>query len=363
MATENEHVGDCPEDLEYAEEEDSKDIMKFQRVLDALQKPAIEEMMAALPAPVKRRIKALKKLQLEQINIEAKFFEEVHALECKYHKMYAPLYEKRHTVISGEYEPKDDECDWVSDEEEEITKDLEEKANLAETPKVEEDVKGIPDFWLTIFRNVDLLSEMVQEHDEPILKYLTDIKTKFIESPMGFVLEFYFAPNEYFTDSVLIKEYDMKCLPEADDPFGFEGPEIFKCKGCTINWNKGMNVTVKTMKKKQKHKSRGVVRVITKTVRNDSFFNFFEPPVIPEDVNEDDVDEELRLILTTDFEIGHYIRERIVPRAVLYFTGEDIENEEDDYNEDGEEMEEEDDDDNEDCNEIAKNAKDNCKQQ
>jgi hypothetical protein len=37
-------------------------------------------------------------------------------------------------------------------------------------------------------------------------------------------------------------------------------------------------VTVKTIKKKQKHRSRGSVRTVTKTVQNDSFFNFFSPP-------------------------------------------------------------------------------------
>lgn len=34
-----------------------------------------------------------------------------------------------------------------------------------------------------------------------------------------------------------------------------------------------------------------------------------------------EVEEEIDNLLTTDFEIGHYIRERIIPRAVLYFTG------------------------------------------
>ena len=33
--------------------------------------------VASLPAPVRRRIKALKKLQMESTNIEAKFYEEV----------------------------------------------------------------------------------------------------------------------------------------------------------------------------------------------------------------------------------------------------------------------------------------------
>lgn len=37
-------------------------------------------------------------------------------------------------------------------------------------------------------------------------------------------------------------------------------------------------MTVKTIKKKQKHKSKGSVRTVSKTVQNDSFFNFFSPP-------------------------------------------------------------------------------------
>ena len=54
-----------------------------------------------LPAPVKRRLKALKKLQFEATNIEAKFYEEIHQLEMKYHKLYEPLYEKRTKITTG----------------------------------------------------------------------------------------------------------------------------------------------------------------------------------------------------------------------------------------------------------------------
>lgn len=56
-------------------------------------------------------------------------------------------------------------------------------------------------------------------------------------------------------------------------------------QGCEINWKKGKNVTVKTIKKKQKHKSRGSVRTVTKSVQADSFFNFFTPPTMPDDPN------------------------------------------------------------------------------
>ncbi len=54
-----------------------------------------------------------------------------------------------------------------------------------------------------------------------------------------------------------------------------ETDSVFRC---TVDWVKGKNVTLKTIKKKQKHKGRGTVRTVTKTVPNDSFFNFFSPP-------------------------------------------------------------------------------------
>lgn len=49
---------------------------------------------ASLPPAVKRRIKALKNYQVKQIQLEAKFYEEVHQLECKYAKLYEECYDK-----------------------------------------------------------------------------------------------------------------------------------------------------------------------------------------------------------------------------------------------------------------------------
>lgn len=48
----------------------------------------------SLPKPVIRRVKALKKLQFDMIQMESKFYEEVHQLECKYAELYAPILEK-----------------------------------------------------------------------------------------------------------------------------------------------------------------------------------------------------------------------------------------------------------------------------
>jgi len=364
----------CEEELPSDDEEGgkmtnnavTKEMLKNPALLSALQ-GKLDSMagttsgyIESLPPAVKRRIKSLKKLQLETTKIEAKFYEEVHQLECKYHEHYTPLYEKRAQISKGTYEPTEAECDWPSeDEDEELADEIKDKVKLDGEKKDEEKKddepppKGIPEFWLTIFKNVDMLQEMVQEHDEPVLAALTDVKVTFSDgsnqsSPMGFKLHFYFEPNEYFTNSELTKEYEMKCAPPEGDPFSFDGPEIYRCKGCAINWKQGKNLTVKTVKKKQKHKSKGNVRTITKQVKNDSFFNFFDPPPLPEDP-EAEVDAETQELLTADFEIGHYIRERIIPRAVLFFTGEALE--EDDYDEeeeeegsDGEEGEDEEDD-------------------
>jgi len=317
----------------------------------------------SLPKVVKRRIKALKKLQFEITKIEADFYEEVHQLECKYATKYATHHEKRREVLTGGIEPTDSDCDWPSDtEDEEETKlademkktkiaedgekpaeDGEKKEENAEEKKEEENPEmqnGIPFFWLTVFKNVEMLADMIQEHDDAIIKHLQDIQVKYQDKePYGFTLEFHFEPNEFFTNNILTKEYTLRMQPDESDPFSFEGPEIIKCKGCTIDWKKGKNVTVKTVKKTQKHKGSGSRRTITKQVQNDSFFNFFNPP--KESEGDEEADEDNEAILAADFEIGHFIRERIVPRAVLYFTGEALDDD-DEYEDEGEEEEDDD---------------------
>lgn len=48
----------------------------------------------SLPKVVKRRVNALKNLQVQCAQIEAKFYEEVHELERKYAALYQPLFDK-----------------------------------------------------------------------------------------------------------------------------------------------------------------------------------------------------------------------------------------------------------------------------
>lgn len=325
----------------------------------------------SLPECIKKRLNALKNIQVECAKLEGKFYEEAHLLEMKYAELFKPLYEKRKLIVNAEYEPTEEEAKWVEpgeNEEENEAEEVEEKQEKSEDEKTEEEkiaddvlkklnmdenTKGIPEFWLSAMKNVELLADMIQDQDEDILKHLTDIKLIFTgkkddESEMGFVLEFLFAPNDYFTNTALTKTYKMKSEPDEDDPFSFEGPDIVSCSGCKIDWKKGMNVTQKQVKKKQKHKGRGQTRVVTKTVQNDSFFNFFDPPEVPEILDDGDMDEETEAILAADFEIGHFFRERLIPKAVLFYTGEAIEDDSDDEDDEFDDEEGDDDDDDDD---------------
>ena len=66
-----------------------------------------------------------------------------------------------------------------------------------------------------------------------------------IASPLGFSLEFHFAENEFFFNRTLTKDYDVRCEPDAAEPFAFDGPEIVACRGCKISWKKGKNATLR----------------------------------------------------------------------------------------------------------------------
>ena len=39
---------------------------------------------------------------------------------------------------------------------------------------------------------------------------------------MSFTLHFHWAPNDFFTNEILTKTYELKCEPQEDDPFAFE---------------------------------------------------------------------------------------------------------------------------------------------
>lgn len=267
----------------------------------------------SLPTSVKRRVNGLKGVQAEHAKLEAAFQEEVLALEKKYLEKYQPLYDRRAGIVAGKIEPTDEEIhvgeqDKV-DEETEAADDEDKNASSDST-----DVEGIPEFWLTAMRNVYSLTEMITPRDEEALRFLADIRLSYLDKP-GFRLIFTFNENEFFSNKTLSKTYYYQ------EEAGYGGDFVYdRADGDKISWKEGKDLTVRYESKKQRNKTTKQTRVVKRTIPVDSFFNFFTPPAVPEEDAEDvasDIDERLEL----DYQIGEDIKEKLIPRAVDWFTG------------------------------------------
>ncbi|KAG4190118.1 hypothetical protein ERO13_A07G012000v2 [Gossypium hirsutum] len=282
------------------------------------------DMLESLSPNVRKRVEVLREIQGQHDELEAKYFEERAALEAKYQKLYQPLYAKRYDIVNGVAEAEGTTNDAAMDQKED---------NTAEE-------KGVPDFWLTAMKNNDVLSDEITERDEGALKYLKDIKWHRIEEPKGFKLEFYFDPNPYFKNTLLTKTYHMI---DEDEPI------LERAIGTEIERYPGKCLTQKILKKKPKKGSKNA-KPITKTEDCESFFNFFNPPEVPDDDEDIDEDaaEELQNQMEQDYDIGSAIRDKIIPHAVSWFTGEAIQGDELEIGDDDDDVDEDEDEDDED---------------
>lgn len=274
----------------------------------------------SLPPKVKRRVVALQEIQKQHDEFEAKFFEERAALEAKYQKLYEPLYKKRYDIVNGVVDPP---------------------PTIDETPQPnatgeenETEGKGVPEFWLTALRTNDVVGEEITKRDEGALKYLKDITSSNLEGTKGFKLEFYFDENPFFKNTVLTKTYHMV---EDDEPI------LERAIGTEIDWFPGKNLTQKVLQKKPRKGAKNA-KPLTKTEECESFFNFFDPPKVPEDDEDLDQDsaEQLQDFLEQDYDIGSTIKDKVIPHAVSWFTGEALQGNEFEEGEEGEDEDEED---------------------
>ena len=295
-----------------------------------------------LPKAVKDRIRGLKALQSQQSELEAELEAEILKLEKQWHKRYEPLFKKRAQLIAGEIEPTEEEIlagkkiEEENDEEHDEDDEEEEEEEEEDDEEEEEDsdIKGIPDFWLTALKSHPDLSLLITDRDDEALHYLTDIRMDYLEQP-GFALNFDFAENPFFTNKTLRKVYYYEDAPAFMGEYTFDHPE-----GTVSDWKSPeQNLTVRIEKRKQRNKRTQETRTVEKTVETESFFNFFNPPVIDEETEDD---EELAQLVEQDHQNGEYIKD-MIPRAVLFFTGEAIDYDEDEEDEDDlEDLEDED---------------------
>ncbi|KAF3065034.1 hypothetical protein GL218_02212 [Daldinia childiae] len=310
----------------------------------------------SLPSVVRRRVAGLKGIQKDHSKLEAEFQEEVLQLEKKYFAKFTPLYEKRAAIVNGKDEPTEEQIKAGEDEEDEKDEaEAEaEKGEEKSTSETAELVKGIPEFWLSAMKNQISLAEMITDRDEAALRYLTDIRMEYLDKP-GFRLIFEFAENEFFTNKTITKTYFYQ------NESGYGGDFIYDhAEGDKIEWKEGRDLTVRIESKKQRNKNTKQTRIVKKTVPTESFFNFFSPPKAPTDDDDNDAASDIEERLELDYQLGEDIKEKLIPRAIDWFTGEalafeelddlddqefDEDDDEDDLSEDRDDEEEESDDD------------------
>ena len=322
---------------------------------------------------IRARLFSLQVLQTERDELFEKYSEERRQLEEKYEKLYAPLYNSRKEIVTGEKEYSD--CD------EDLKKEIE------ALPKDDASPSGVPDFWLVAMKNIEDLAEEISERDEACLSALVDVQTGKLEGEdedgdemVGFYLRFYFKENAFFTNQTIEKRYHME--DDSEDA-------VLNYIVCDdIDWKPGKNLTVKVLRKKPKPGAKNQ-KPITKTEPCESFFTFFYPPEVPDEDEQENMTEEevedLQEQMENDYAIGSLIATALVPNAVDHFLGLHLEDDEDEDEEEGEEDaeygesidgdsdEEDDDDDDEDDDDEDENgekikgldpkAKEECKQQ
>ena len=273
--------------------------------------------MKEVPTHIRIPITKLLSIQDEHNILQAEFNKKVLELEMEYEAKFAPLYADRASIVRG---------------------------SGAEKVHTLFDFQGISSFWLDALKNNYMIGEMIMETDEPALASLVDIQYTRLADNHSFKLEFFFDKNNFFTNSILTKTFHFaKCCEYEDQnaTCGTAGSssaaheELYRfdrMEGTAIDWLPGANLTVKVVKKTQRHKTKNITRVVEREEKVNSFFLFFDTATngiqTPSngDKNEHGPDDEENDGEVTDevaihLELGDIIRSKIVPDAVTWYLG------------------------------------------
>ncbi|KAG6369057.1 nucleosome assembly protein [Boletus reticuloceps] len=274
----------------------------------------------SLPIDVKKSVEGLKGVQVKQNELQNQYKRECLELEKQYLELQKPLYERRNAIISGSSAATAEETAAG------IQSSL--KDNPDYTPLAKDPPTGpaaIPEFWLTSLCNHIGIADLITERDRGALKHLIDVRLSYVssdESKPGFKISFHFSPNEYFENELLDKTYLYQ------EEVGYAGDFVYdRAIGTDIKWREDKDLTKEFEIKKQRNKNTNRTRLVRKAKPTDSFFNFFSPPFPPsddEDIEEEEL-EELEAKLEIDYQIGEDLKEKIIPRAIDYFTGKALE--------------------------------------
>ncbi|KAG8933413.1 hypothetical protein FRC01_009409 [Tulasnella sp. 417] len=302
--------------------------------------------VADLPLPIRRRVEGLKGVHVEFTKLETQYRKELYELNRKYSELYAPIFERRSVIIAGTAEPTDEEIsagEKKTLEDDPDAEPLPKDSADADADQAEEDIKGVPKFWLTALKNHLDIAELITERDEEALAYLKDVRLEYLPSSTpGYKLSFHFARNEFFTNDVLTKTYIY------EDEVDFAGDYVYSsAEGTTINWKEDKDLTKTYEVRKQRNKNTNRTRIIKRAQSTPSFFDFFSPPV-PLSIDQieshgmtEDQLEEHENRLELDYQVGEDLKDKLIPRAIDFFTGKVLDYEGDSIMSDEEDEDEE----------------------
>uniref|UniRef100_A0A0X3PZU2 Nucleosome assembly protein 1 n=1 Tax=Schistocephalus solidus TaxID=70667 RepID=A0A0X3PZU2_SCHSO len=272
-------------------------VMNLLQAVDSaitMPKKALEEF-SNVSDSTKERVKSLQVLHKQRAAMQMEFQKELYALEFKYSKLYATSYQQQRNIVyerslTEEEEENTKVVKGVGDGNSKITSGCPKSLNIA----------GIPNYWLTVFRNCPITSSLLTENDAAVLEYLVDIKCSFskkLSSP-GFRLLFIFRNNPYLKSNILVKQFSQAFYNTAED-LNESGPlKLISSKTSEIEWR-----LPKFPKNGNPNSSQ-------------SFFDLFRSsnPTSPDSMEYE--------TLVEDYELCLYIKDRILPYSVFWFTGE-----------------------------------------
>ena len=291
------------------------------------------KIISMMPKEVQNRFKVLKVLSDKRSRLADQFEEEIKSLDAQIAAKKKPLYEQRKKIIAGEVT---DFSSFTTTFDNTHKKLVEECGKIVTKPPAEpqaqneassqptdpneikpvdvehlKTVKGIPDFWFKSIKNNQMISELVKEKDEEILKHVNNVEAERLENPKALLVRFFFSTNEFFTNDSL----SLKIFYRGDQD------DVEKIEGTVINWNEGKDPTKKKIKKKQKNKKTNETRTIVKTVDAESFFNCFASRQAPDENSNLESDEENTLQDQIDMamNLAEDVEDVLIPDALEYY--------------------------------------------
>ena len=217
-----------------------------------------------------------REITLKRTNFNKKLF----ALECQHFtEELQPLLDQRAALINNVVQ------------QEQQSSELDESSSAVSNQN-----RFIAGYWLQVLQNFNEAFICVGMYDRAVLEKLIDIKIRLPteENVIGFSLDFLFAPNDFFSNEILTKTYQLEFNLDEEDPRCHKNPKVVMAAGTAIQWKEGKSVKIHPEESWKIH----------------SFFNYFKT-----------VKEGSQYALDEDYKLGLTFKDRIIPMATHYFQG------------------------------------------